>query len=469
MRAVLLLLALLPALGVAAPLVTQGGGNGARVTPAPLNTSGPSDFQRLIQGRAAVLGDVEVVDSVPGAKAGTTPIPGVKSTRNIPWPKVAGAAGRIVAPIGTAIAIKDLLDIIRCHYSAGVKCDEGQEEEETPSQCYVHVNQPAYPSYNGCYSAADAIVADKNYSRASAPSGSAVKQEYNYRVSSCSPSGSVGVMNCLWGYSIDQPEPFADSHIDGLSASATRKADGVQRECPAFTDPLDPRLNIPAGEPPMANGKCRTGRYITRPPEEVAAELAQHGDKTKAPDIVRETMERGVDLTPDAGPQTLSGPSSVPGGTTTSTETSPQGTPQTTTTTTSHTVNYNTTVNNYTWHTTTIINKPDGTTTTTEEKPEEPPLSECEVNPEAINCQELDNPEGPDIPEETREVTWAPMAGWGADNASCPASTVVSVQGHSVEVSQSLVCQFATGIRFAVIGIAGVIGALILVGGARQE
>jgi hypothetical protein len=44
---------------------------------------------------------------------------------------------------------------------------------------------------------------------------------------------------------------------------------------------------------------------------------------------------------------------------------------------------------------------------------------------------------------------------------------VVDVLGQSIEVDNTLICQFMSGIRFAVIGVCGVIAAFLFVGGLK--
>ncbi|WP_296511241.1 virulence factor TspB C-terminal domain-related protein [Rhodoferax sp.] len=114
----------------------------------------------------------------------------------------------------------------------------------------------------------------------------------------------------------------------------------------------------------------------------------------------------------------VSGPSSSPGTTKT---TSNPATNTTTTTTTNHTHNYND--NRVTNNVTTSVSvtnnttgQTDTSTTTEQEKGEQ---SECEINPKAWGCSDLDTPED-EVPKKEKQITFTPE-NLGLGNGSCPA------------------------------------------------
>lgn len=205
-----------------------------------------------------------------------------------------------------------------------------------------------------------------------------------------------------------------------------------------------------------------------------------------------------------AAPQTVAGPASNPSVTKTSTTTTAAGTTVATTTTT-NTFNYagNTVTINQTQAATTTA--PDGTTSakTTvvsgSEVSDHPATDFCEAHPAASACLpfpvvssgstdpvpdlcithpdipackdfclshptlpaclELGNDSAPDLPE-------TPIAlGFASERhvlGTCPADLTTVIEGRSISMSWAPVCQFASGVRPAVI-LASVIGAMLFV------
>ena len=150
------------------------------------------------------------------------------------------------------------------------------------------------------------------------------------------------------------------------------------------------------------------------------------------------------------------------------TTTNPDGTTTTTTTDTSSVKNSDgstgtsTTTTTKTCDTAGNCTASTDTTTTGAYKPPGEQQSECELHPDTVACAKLDVPDTPDMPGETVHVNVVPQSGWGADNGTCP-GLVHTVSVGNVDVF-GLFCQYAAGIRFAVIGFAGIMGVLIFLG-----
>lgn len=167
----------------------------------------------------------------------------------------------------------------------------------------------------------------------------------------------------------------------------------------------------------------------------------------------------------DAGPESVSGPSSVPGPSSTKTSSGPAGQ---TTTVTNTTYNFNYAGDTVTINTTneSTTTKPDGTQETTtetndgvEEPPEEPP-DLCEQHPDASVCQELGDPDAEELQTEERSVSWSQEGGAAG---SCPADKPVALPfGQSASLSWQPVCDFASGVRPFVIGLAWLSAGLFL-------
>jgi hypothetical protein len=127
----------------------------------------------------------------------------------------------------------------------------------------------------------------------------------------------------------------------------------------------------------------------------------------------------------------VTGPSTSPG--TTSTTTNPSaGTTTTKGTTYNHTYNDNRVSTTITTSVNVTNNSTgQGTTTTTTEEPVEE-QSECEKNPNTLNCSDLDTPEG-DIPKTEKRITYE-AENLGFAGGSCPADVVQTIAGKSVKL-----------------------------------
>jgi len=192
-------------------------------------------------------------------------------------------------------------------------------------------------------------------------------------------------------------------------------------------------------------------------------------------DLARRLIEAGyqpADFAPDPT-ATTTGPASVAGQTSTSTSTSSAG-QTTTTTTTTYNFNYEGDTVNISETKTTNKTNPDNTTETTTETtspstagqaaPPEEPFDLCEEHPEASACEELGDPEDEELPKDDRDVTWSQE---GGASGGCPAPKSFSVMGTAQSLSWQPVCDFASGIRPFVIGIAWLSAGIFLFSIAR--
>lgn len=264
--------------------------------------------------------------------------------------------------------------------------------------------------------------------------------------------------------------------IGPISSQASYSAAATQ-QCPMSVDALNPANTIPAGSPIGPDGKCPTARYNHQPitPADAAARVtANPGYATpqQMVDAVKGVLHgdpaKGIDATPGqiTGPATVTSPNPV-----TTTTTGPSGT---TTVRTTPRDSYGYTPSAVTGTPSDIVTTtaPDGTVTTTTTTGAVPATgdqrSECEKSPDTIGCQKMDAP--PNVPWEptTQNVTLTAEAPWGG-GGTCPADrTLFNVGTVPVVFSWSLLCQFFTGIRFAVIASAWLTAILIFVG-ARND
>lgn len=181
-------------------------------------------------------------------------------------------------------------------------------------------------------------------------------------------------------------------------------------------------------------------------------------------ELARRLVEAGYepDVLAEAGPQNLSGPASVDGPSSTSTTTGPAG--QTTViSNTTYNITYQGDTVTVTETTTTTTTNPDNSTqTSTETKspttdapaevpPSEPPQTDCDKYPRASGCEELGDPQDEELQEQTETVSWAAEGGAAG---SCPAPEQWTTHGQTYLIEWTPICNFATGIRPFVIGIA---------------
>lgn len=178
-----------------------------------------------------------------------------------------------------------------------------------------------------------------------------------------------------------------------------------------------------------------------------------------APKIAEELLDK-VPMKTES--PTLSGPAAVTAPPKVTTK--PDGTVQTETKT--HNITYNGDTYNFTTNTTNVAG--DTTTTIQNDLPPEQPKTDCEKNPAAIGCMEAGQAQDPGMQKRDISVSVTPTGGWGSEAGSCPAARQVDVLGQAVTIDNSILCQFLSGIRFAVVGAFGLVAVMVFVGGLRQ-
>ena len=95
----------------------------------------------------------------------------------------------------------------------------------------------------------------------------------------------------------------------------------------------------------------------------------------------------------------------------------------------------------------------------------------CDLYPDILACAKVDlGSLDPDVvPNTNVNVSISPMAGFGADNASCPASKSFTVQGRSFNMPFTLICDYASGLRPLIIAFAWLGAALMLIAAGRRN
>jgi len=236
----------------------------------------------------------------------------------------------------------------------------------------------------------------------------------------------------------------------------------------------------PEGQAYNVQGICADSRGTPTTDQEledaIYVELVARG---MGSDLARRLIASGYEpqVIDAAGPVQLSGPSSVQGGTTSSTTTGPAGT-TITNITTNYDITYQGDTVTVTETTTTTTTRPDGSTeTSTETKtpapgteaPSQPSEAEqtpfCELYPDASACQPLGDAGSQDLGTETRTV----QLDYDGAAGSCPAPHMMNLQGKSVSFSYGPLCDFAQGIRPLVIALSMLFAGLFLLSVARSQ
>lgn len=267
-----------------------------------------------------------------------------------------------------------------------------------------------------------------------------------------------------------------------------------QNGCPAYVDPFNGGFNVPAGGPLGADGKCPTGRYSQTNAELVAAMVAAH---TPQVDADLQQMYEGFDDWLHGGnvcercptvPAFTSGPATVTTPAVTTTTTDATGTTSEAKTDTYSMVyggsaanlgtnpapiqwpsKATTTASTFTASSGPNAGVPVTTTSTTTvqtqsaaEAAAAAAVTQCDKYPGSAACATLNEAEDVPLPTSTINASVAPDSGWGADNGTCPA--LVQTQSIGAVDPYGMFCTYASGIRFIVIGFAGIIATLIFIG-----
>lgn len=110
-----------------------------------------------------------------------------------------------------------------------------------------------------------------------------------------------------------------------------------------------------------------------------------------------------------------------------------------------------------------------GTDPADKPKPEEQ-QSLCEKHPDIVACAKLGEPgEATPVPNETKTLTIDPENGFGPSDASCPPPRTVEVAGLTLSMPFDLLCDFATGLKPVIVGLAWLTAAFTFMGIGRRS
>ncbi len=92
----------------------------------------------------------------------------------------------------------------------------------------------------------------------------------------------------------------------------------------------------------------------------------------------------------------------------------------------------------------------------------------CDMYPDILACQKLDDPTSNDLQSLEKPISITPDAGWGSEDAACPAPRILNVQGQQIAIPFDLFCTYMQGMRPIIIAMAWLSAAFILIG-ARES
>lgn len=122
--------------------------------------------------------------------------------------------------------------------------------------------------------------------------------------------------------------------------------------------------------------------------------------------------------------------------------------------------NYDTS-NTVTSTTTTAISSPDAAA------PQPDPVDQCKLHPGTVGCMPVgDIPADDIIPSQTKSISFTPFD--LPTSSGCPAPIAISLAGHSISISFSWICQYASVFKPLVISAAWLSAAFIVFGGIKE-
>lgn len=278
------------------------------VAPGTVALQQGSELSRLLAGRSYIPhGSVatngttllrDLLEAPPGPRG---PIPGTYVQRPITWGATMKAVARGLPAVGTAFAIAELLDAIRCRTNANAsawECDEGQPEVLEGDWLYWGPNwsasagQPT-PDPVGWHNSQPAVTYDGWQALTWGPA----QQTGLTGPSSCQTPAYVGANQCR---TMETSRQATCVYIAGPSSG---QACAPRTDTRVHSGALIQSIQCPAingVRPPVgADGLCPTGTWSPADVVDVEVKGTAHGNRARAPDIVRELDLQGKPIEHD--------------------------------------------------------------------------------------------------------------------------------------------------------------------------
>lgn len=334
------------------------GPSGGTLRPGSMNTVATA--YRSFAANSAVAGEVIVKDAI-STRVGSANA-AMYTTRAIPWVGIARGAAVALPVLGTAALAYALYDGVRCKAdpnggSTGLLCDPGQAQTMILQWCGQTPTGGVTVCGASASAAASAIVA--RYKQFADQSSGANSLTYSLGTQYTGNSSQAGynVASVTVQGGVTTTNPSAQTFVVTASSALGCTTGGVG-----------------------ADGKCQTGAFNPKTFAEAADLLPVPLPGADVIPLLKELLEKGVDLAPVAVPLPATGPAFVVGPVTTSvftpvpTAANPNPVPVTETVQPKHNITYGPDPDDYSYTDTQIKTNQDGTVET-----DSPPLVECGI------------------------------------------------------------------------------------------
>lgn len=269
-------------------------------------------------------------------------------------------------------------------------------------------------------------------------------------------------------YSATKPNQATQFRNIG-SNGMPKRINPAAQVCEATIDALNPAYSRPEGHNQAGpDGKCPTGRYGPRSPEDFAKLVRDYGKAEFAHDVIKELLDDKGGAIPVQSPRIIDGPDQLPGPTATTTTTNPDGSRSTTGTQRQVIYDYSK-PDEVSWHeeettattdgngTTTTTTTGDGTTTTTGGGG-----VRCEPGDKTAGCAELGRPSADKPKWSEKSVLWNPED-LGLP-AACPADRVLDLSFRTFVIPFAQFCDPMIQARPIVLAVAAFFSMFFSVG-----
>jgi hypothetical protein len=257
---------------------------------------------RTYQNTGNGLGIVR--DMVKGPHPNRVDVIDVEVRRAVNWPKAAKAISRSLPALGTAIAVAELLEEIRCREgfgSGGAECDLGTNE--VPSVGYTGVFAPPRSYVLTPVQAATPVIEQSGQSWAASWGSGATSTQSG----SITCTGGPHEFFCS-GRTWTARSPDGAAVYGTFTPGATVRSSAFYGEnalaCPSIT--INGVPMVPAKD---SDGKCPTGVYSSASVVDVEARIVEHGNPERMPQVLPELLDRGVPIEHDT--PTVDAPATV--------------------------------------------------------------------------------------------------------------------------------------------------------------
>lgn len=251
-------------------------------------------LERQLYGIPGNAGAVSVVDKYKGPSPKVGEIIDVDVKRTLPWSKITKAAAKSLPLISTAVALKEIMDAIRCREAPGgaAECDAGAQETAQ----YVYKVNKSHAGQSGFFVGGSVAAVCNTAAQGVAASGSGGGYVWSVVSVTVTPDSEYPYLACSQVV-IRKCNPVAPQG-NGACSNESSGPWGVTRDQQLACAPIvvNGVTLFPVKGP---DGKCPTNIYSPASEDDVATKGETWGDKSKAPQLVGELGQAGKPIEHD--------------------------------------------------------------------------------------------------------------------------------------------------------------------------